>query len=349
MGKSPSILPVIRSKIVSMFNDAKLSQVVIARRLNISRHAVQNALNKHKQFDSFTDLPRSGRPSKLSTRDLRDLKRCSLKNRRLTAPDLQGELSIGGGPSVSRRTIGRHLCHMGLYGRIAVKKPFVSEVNRKKRIDFARNFAHWTFLDWSKVLFSDESKFDYFTSKSRIFVRRRLGEKYNVDCMAGTVKHGGGGSVLVWGSFGAHGVGDLVFVPSSPKFTAASYIDLIDEHLVPSLMTSLENPSEEFFFQQDNDPKHKAKITMSYFVNNGVPLLPWPPQSPDLNPIENIWRIMKEELRKNDFRAHSRDEMIQKLKDVWSSIPKEKCVGLINSMPIRLEALIKAKGYPISF
>lgn len=78
-----------------------------------------------------------------------------------------------------------------------MKKPFISEDNRQKRLEFARNHLNWTPNDWARILWSDESKFKYFNRKARVYVRRRPGERYSIKCMVGTVKHGGGG-LLVW-------------------------------------------------------------------------------------------------------------------------------------------------------
>lgn len=150
--------------------------------------------------------------------------------------------------------------------------------------------------------------------------------------MVGTVKHGGGGSVLVWGAFGSAGVGQLVFIPRTPKFTSNAYVQLLEDHLVPSIESALEKHNEDWYLLQDNDPKHKAAATIEYFIEKGIPLIDWP-----LHPIENLWRIMKEELVKEGFHAHSRKEIEDKLND------------LVFSMPSRLRACIDAKGGPTRF
>lgn len=172
-------------------------------------------------------------------------------------------------------------------------------------------------------------------------------------CMVGSVKHGGGKGVLVWGAFGLCGVGSLVFIPNKPtdpKFTAASYISLLEENLTDSLDSALPLSSTTgWIFQQDNDPKHKAKITTKFFGDKKIVVLEWPPQSPDLNPIENLGHVMKIELQKISFHVRSDDELHVKLLNVWKSISVEYCKKLIASMPKRMSMVVNAKGGPINY
>jgi transposase len=340
-----------RRLVVQLFVGGKIPKKRIARETNLSLYRVKNAIKKFENnadsTNSLKNARKTGRPPKLDARGERRLLRLMQADRRKSAATLRDEMAIGGyflGVSTIKRILKKH----GFVGRVAVRKPFISKINKKKRQTFAEQHLHWTFDDWSKVLFTDESKFDFFAQKSRIIVRRRPGEKYILKCIVGTVKHGGG-SVLVWGGFGAAGVGDLVIIPSTPKFTATAYIDLLNDHLSSSLEKAIPFPNEDWYLLQDNDPKHKAKVTLKYFVDEGIPLIDWPPQSPDLNPIESLWRIIKEILIKEGFRARSRIELIQKLNEVWNSILAVKIQELINSMPQRMIDVKNSKGGPTRY
>ena len=79
---------------------------------------------------------------------------------------------------------------------------------QKKRLRFARDHVQWTEDDWSKVLFTDESKFELFGTNRRMFVRRRKNELYINACLSPTVKYGGG-SIMVWGAISLNGMGKL--------------------------------------------------------------------------------------------------------------------------------------------
>lgn len=89
-----------------------------------------------------------------------------------------------------------------------MKKPLLREVNRKKRLARAKEHRRWTIAEWKKVLWSDESKFEIFGNKRKIYVRRKVNERFSKNCIVPTVKHGGG-SVMVWGCFGDSRVGIL--------------------------------------------------------------------------------------------------------------------------------------------
>ncbi len=97
-----------------------------------------------------------------------------------------------------------------------------------------------------------------------------------------------------------------------------------------------------FTFQQDNDPKHTAKITKEWLHNNSVTVLEWPSQSPDLNPIEHLWRDLK-------MAVHQRlpsnlTELERICKEEWQRIPKSRCEKLVASFPKRLMAVLYQKG-----
>jgi len=101
----------------------------------------------------------------------------------------------------------------------------------------------------------------------------------------------------------------------------------------------------EIIFQHDNDPKHTAKLTKEWFVNNGVTVLDWPSQSPDLNPIEHLWNEIDRRLRKLPSPISSKTNLWEQIQTVWNEIPQDFCAKLITSMPERVQDVIKARGF----
>ena len=102
----------------------------------------------------------------------------------------------------------RRLNSRGIFGRRPSKKPLISKKNRKARLQFAREHRNWTIKDWSKILWSDESKYNLFSSDGIKYIRRPENQRDNVRYQVPTVKHGGG-SVMVWGCFSRDGIGPL--------------------------------------------------------------------------------------------------------------------------------------------
>jgi len=106
-------------------------------------------------------------------------------------------------------------------------------------------------------------------------------------------------------------------------------------------------PNKDCIFQQDNDPKHTAHSIRNYLANYEVPTLPWPSQSPDLNPIENLWSIL--DMKVKDRSPKNKKQFFEVLQVAWQSLEPELLTKLADSMPNRIEAVIAAKGYSTKY
>lgn len=108
----------------------------------------------------------------LSASDDRHIKLIAKRNRRKTLPEITNEFNYGNAIIVSNSTIRRSLQRNDLNGRVALKKPLLRKENIKKRYKFALDHINWTTAQWDRVLWSDESKFEIFGNKRRVYVRR---------------------------------------------------------------------------------------------------------------------------------------------------------------------------------
>ena len=242
---------------------------------------------------------------------------------------------------VGVRTVRRRLHEFGLFGRAARKKPFISPRNRKRRVEFAKRYLHWTVSDWAKILFSDETKVSRFGSDGRQYVRRRPSEEYNPRCLIPTVK-GAGGCVMVWGCFSRSGVGPIHRIEGiMDRFV---YVDILQNVLEPYAEDHL---LLNWVFQQDNDPKHTSAFAKEWFRKNRINVLDWPSQSPDLNPIEHMWAIVKKDIRR--FKPSNLGELFDMIRNSWQGISHETCAKMVDTMPKRCRAVIKSFGYPTRY
>lgn len=220
-----------------------------------------------------------------------------------------------------------------MFGRHARKKPFLTNTDKRKRLEFAKR--HWDFI-WDRVLWSDETKIELFGNKHSKWIWCKTKDVYAEKYLMPTVKYGGG-SVMLWACFSSKGPGNLVRVHGI--MNALNYQDILNKNLMASARKL--KMGRHWVFQQDNDPKRVAKSTQKWFSHK-LKVLPWPSQSPDLNPIENLWGELKRRVHKRGPRIL--DDLERFFKEEWSKIPLSVFFNLVKCYRRRLSAVLLAKG-----
>ncbi|KAG2455540.1 TCB1 transposase, partial [Polypterus senegalus] len=307
----------------------------ISAALKVPKSTVAIIILKWKTFGTTRTLPRAGRTAKLSYWGRRALVREVKKNPKINLAELQ-RCSQEMGESCRKSTITAALPQSGLYGRVACRKPLLSARHMTARMEFAKRHLKNPEMVRNKILWSDETKIELFGLNSKRYVWKQPGTAYHLSNTVPTVKHGGG-RIMLWGCFSAAGTGRLVAIEG--KMNAAKYRDILDKNLLQSAKDL--RLGRRFTFQQDNDPKHTAKIT-EWLHNNFVTVLEWPSQSLDLNPIEHLWRDLK-------MAVHQRlpsnlTELERICEEEWQRIPKSRCEKLVTSFPRRFMAVLAQKG-----
>jgi hypothetical protein len=190
------------------------------------------------------------------------------------------------------------------------------------------------------VIFSDESQFRVFGLERQRYRWRKRGAPLSAADVQPTVKHGGG-SIMVWGCLTSKGVGNLCRIRGG--LDAELYCRILEEDWKGTL-GYYHLRRTKVIFQHDNDPKHTAKRTKRWLEDNRIRVLDWPAQSPDLNPMEHLWEEAKRRLSSLSEKPRSKDELWDRLQDVWNGIEPSVCTKLVDSMPARIQAVLNARG-----
>ncbi len=156
--------------------------------------------------------------------------------------------------------------------------------------------------------------------------------------------------ILPWlkgsGRWWCNGVGGIFLahlVPIEHCLNATVYLSIVADHVHP-FMTTVYHLL--MYFQQDNAACHKAQNISDWFLehDNEFTLLKWPPQSPDLNPIEHLWDVVEREIHIMDVQPTNLQQLCDAIMSIWTKISEECFQHLVESMPRRIKAVLKTKG-----
>ncbi|KAG0977614.1 hypothetical protein G6F28_012355 [Rhizopus arrhizus] len=221
------------------------------------------------------------------------------------------------GYSISYRSAINVLVSMIFYARRKKRQPLSTYNHRKQRLAWAKKYQSWSIQQWHQVVFSDETKINIWGSDGCRYYWTQPGDVLRPHHIDLSVKHGSG-KLTMCGCI------------------TTTYMETL-KYYGMNKRTS--------YLQQDNDPKHKSKSTMSWFQQNKVRYInDWPPNSPDLNPIQHVWHLLKLRLSLYERKARNIDELWERVDVEWNKLDKDVCRSYIDSMPDRIAAVIKSKG-----
>ena len=144
---------------------------------------------------------------------------------------------------------------------------------------------------------------------------------------------------MMWGGIRRDGRTALVIIETPPGLTADRYVE---EVLEPHVLSQREEIGEGFILQQDNARPHIAQVTREFLQAEGIEVLVWPANSPDLNPIEHLWDELKRRVNKRNNR--NLQELRQAIIEEWHNIPQDLINKIIKSMRRRCQAVLAANG-----
>lgn len=240
------------------------------------------------------------------------------KNRRITLDELQVECSL---QHVSTDTISARIHDLlDFQSYWTDLNPLLTKQHKENRLKWATEHLGWTSEQWERVLWSDESPFTVsFQGRERVW--RGANERYIVEAITPTRKSDQ--KINVWGCFASNGVGKLVLIDG--LMDAKQYVKIIEKN-VPRTARKLFG-FDDYLFQQDNDPKHTSERAYEAFDRLGIEVMEWPAQSPDLNPIENLWSYLDRKCKHR--RCRNAEELFRQLCEAWNSLDLEYLGALV--------------------
>ncbi|KAJ1310640.1 hypothetical protein OPQ81_009169 [Rhizoctonia solani] len=276
-------------------------------------------------------MPKALPPSKINSvvNKLKEGKHCDVIHSETgpTTPRLVAqELTAINKVKVSGHTVCQQVRKEGIVPFVKPSKPALTSDHIKARLAFAKGHQFWTVEDWKHLQWSDETKINCFGSDGLHYAYKRVGQEPQPHQINHTHKHGG----------------------IDGNLNKELYVEILDDEFKQTLeYYGLD--MEEVIFMQDNASAHKAKIVQDWFQEHGLEVFEWPANSPDLNPIENLWELIKRELYSYDTPASGMLELWTRVQEVWDKVTTQQCQDLIESMPRRIQACIKAGGGPTKY
>ena len=303
--------------------------------LKVRVSAVYRLLKKYRETGTIARRPGSGRPTKITQEVLRIVEQQMRRDDETTAVQLQKVLADEG-HSLSLKTILTSRLKLGWTFRGSTYCQVIRDSNKQKRLVWAmENLAEALQNGFKDVLWTDECSIQLEQHKR--FCYRKKSEPPKPKPRP---KHPC--KVHVWAGISQEGKTPIVVF--SGIMNAVAFIEVLENGLIPYL----ENVNRNARFMQDNDPKHSSNRVKSWLESKNVNWWKTPAESPDLNPIENMWHEMKEYLRR-EVKPTNKEELVSGILKFWENFDTAKCKKYINHLRKVMPKVIEMNGGPTGY
>lgn len=328
-----------REVIFELFLSGK-KQSEISRLLNVPKQTVSDAIRRFKELGHSGRRPGSGRKRTINISSNRQIISKRIKrNSRLSMRKVARETGL---KRESVRMIAKNELQLRPYK--IQKVQLLTDENRRVRLQRCRVLKQRAAGQrWERILFSDEKLFTieqaHNLQNDRIWTSKPTSNFKTVE------RRQNPESVMVWGGICASGKTPLIFVDKGVKINQELYRrDILESVLLPWSKQHFKN--EEWIFQQDSAPAHKAKKTQEWCKSNFPDFITsqeWPPYSPDLNPMDySIWSIL--ETRVCAKRHKNLEALKKSMRREWDCLSPNELRPIAENFTKRLASCIREKG-----
>ena len=297
----------------------------------ISKCSIYKLIKKYAAAGTVGDLPKK-RAKILKEEHLQFINESMEKNDELTSKDLTNEL-LKEWPdlSVSVRTVRRSRWNLGWRATRPNYCQLVREANKKKRLDWCKDRLSEN-EQFGNVIFTDECSVQ-LDSHGRLCFRKKNEPRKLKPKPKHPVK------VHIWGGISKKGATQLVIFQGTLK--ATHFCTIIEHGLLPFIRQHFTDG--DYRFQQDNDPKHTSRLAQSFLEDHDVNWWRTPAESPDLNPIENVWGSLKYFLRTH-YKPTNLETLVEGIIEFWKTLTPTVCTKYISHLHKVMPKVVAVNG-----
>ena len=310
---------------------AEVQKRLAEEEIFVSRVALYKLWKKYRDTDRIAGTRKPKRVKKLGEEQLVAIDEALADNDELMARQLLGIIETRWpGLEVSISTVKRARKDLGWTATRPKYCQLVREVNRQKRLAWSRQMLEDK-EDFSDVIWSDECTVQLDNHGRLCFRKAKQPRK-----LKGRAKHPI--KVHIWGGISRRGATQIVVFTG--VMTAIRYCTILEAGLLPFIKSVFPDSHR---FQQDNDPKHSSRYTQEFLQEKNVFWWATPPESPDLNPIENVWGSLKYFLR-HQWKPRDMDTLVEGIQWFWRSLTPPVCQRYIEHLYTVMPKVVEVEG-----
>jgi transposase len=315
-----------RSTILHFWQQGHRNAADIARMTKIPERTIRYNIAKIRDEGRGEHRGGNGRPRKITRANSVLIGQWLRRNNEITSKEFAEKLLQTRNLNVPRWTVQRQLNLMGYKSTLPRATPMLTREQKERRIQWAQQHLD---DNWNRTIFSDESSFQLFRNTVRRWSKNPRQEVKRIPKNRQ--------KIMVWGAISVKG--QIGFHSFRRTMDGPYYVEILEDNLIDEARKKF---GYRWRRQQDNDPKHTSRIAKDFLQQEVPETIDWPSNSPDANPIENVWSVLERRVEKR--HPSSIDELDRFLKEEWKKVDKSLLINLIRSMKTRCMGLIDSKG-----
>jgi transposase len=238
---------------------------------------------------------------------------------------------------VAISTLQKYLTKKGLPRTLAKRQILLSDVNKEKRLKFCKEMLEKDDDYLSRIMWTDETKVQAYPNGEAVFYRA-FPEEQGGSKVVTPKKQNGGAGVMFWGCMTRRAWGPITVVEGT--INGENYLQLLKDVVLPEIEASM----VPIIFQHDNAPAHKKASVTTFLSQQNYETLQWPPQSPDLSPIEWVWNIIKMKMKAMTPRPRTMATMRNAILDIWDNLEDSTREKTIDTFRARCRQCVARNG-----